>query len=152
MVPLWQWAQLFEPPRADRSLLVVARTAGDPRALIPAVERAVAELDPSLPIIDLRAMEDLIWLESARMRIVAQFLSAFAGLALALALVGIYGVIAHSVAQRTPEIGLRVALGARPAQVRAMVLRQAATLVAAGLAIGLGAAVRDRARTRRRRP
>ena len=141
MVPLWQWAQLFEPPRADRSLLVVARTAGDPRALIPAVERAVAELDPALPIIDLRAMAELIWLESSRMRIVAQFLSAFAGLALALALVGIYGVIAHSVAQRTPEIGLRVALGARPAQVRAMVLRQAATLVAAGLAIGLGTAV-----------
>ncbi len=68
-------------------------------------------------------------------------LSSFAGIALLLAAVGIYGVMAHTVAQRTHEIGLRVALGARPTQVRAMVLRQAAALVAAGVAIGLAAAV-----------
>jgi putative ABC transport system permease protein len=141
MIPLWQWAQLFEKPRSYRSLMVVARTAGDPHALMPAVERAVAELDPALPIIDLKTMDEVVWLGNARMRIVSQFLSVFAGLAFALALVGIYGVIAHSVAQRTPEIGLRVALGARPAQVRAMVLRQAATLVAAGFALGLGTAI-----------
>src|SRR5205085_9822602 len=65
----------------------------------------------------------------------------FAGVALVLAAVGIYGVMAHTVGQRTHEIGLRVALGARPAQVRAMVLRQAGVLVAAGVAIGLAAAV-----------
>ncbi|HEY6173188.1 MAG TPA: FtsX-like permease family protein, partial [Kofleriaceae bacterium] len=141
MIPVWQWAPLFEPPRARRTMVVALRTAGDPRALIPAVERAVAEIDPALPIVELRSMDDMMWEQNARARILAQFLSVFAGLALALALVGIYGVIAHSVAQRTPEIGLRVALGARPAQVRAMVLRQAATLVAAGLAIGLGVAV-----------
>jgi len=64
-------------------------------------------------------------------------LSAFAGIALLLAAVGIYGVMAHTVAQRTHEIGLRVALGAKPAQVRAMVLRQAGTLVVAGIGIGL---------------
>ena len=141
MIPLAQWAPLFEPPRSYRRLVAVLRTAGDPSALIPTVERAVAELDPSLPLVDLRTMDDLMWEQNARMRLLTQFLAAFAGLALALALVGIYGVIAHSVAQRTPEIGLRVALGARPAQVRAMVLRQAATLVAAGLALGLAIAV-----------
>jgi putative ABC transport system permease protein len=68
-------------------------------------------------------------------------LASFAGIALLLAAVGIYGVMAHTVAQRTHEIGLRVALGAQPRQVRAMVLRQAATLVAAGVATGLTVAV-----------
>ncbi|HMG22666.1 MAG TPA: ABC transporter permease [Kofleriaceae bacterium] len=141
MVPLRQYAQQFDPPTSAGSMVVAIRTAGDPEALIPAVQRAVAALDPSLPLIDLRSMASGMWQANARARILAQFLSVFAVLALALALVGIYGVIAHSVAQRTPEIGLRVALGARPAQVRAMVLRQAAALVAAGLALGLGAAV-----------
>jgi putative ABC transport system permease protein len=68
-------------------------------------------------------------------------LTSFAAIALVLAAVGIYGVMAHTVAQRTHEIGLRVALGARPAQVRAMVVRQAATLVASGVGLGLAAAV-----------
>jgi predicted permease len=122
MIPLWQFAALYEPPQSYRSLIVAIRTTGDPAALLPAAQRA-------------------IWLVNARTRILAQFLSVFAGLALALAAVGIYGVMAHSVAQRTAEIGLRVALGAPPAQVRAMVLRQAAALVAAGLALGLGAAI-----------
>jgi putative ABC transport system permease protein len=141
MIPLWQFAALYEPPQSYRSLIVAIRTTGDPAALLPAAQRAVAALDPTLPLIDPMTMESAIWLVNARTRILAQFLSVFAGLALALAAVGIYGVMAHSVAQRTAEIGLRVALGAPPAQVRAMVLRQAAALVAAGLALGLGAAI-----------
>lgn len=138
MIPMKQWAELFEPPRSYRGMTAVIRTVGEPRALIPVVERAVAELDPALPLTDVRSMDELIYEGNTRARIVVQLLSAFAAIALALAALGIYGVIAHSVAQRTPEIGLRVALGARPGQVRAMVLRQAAALVAGGLAIGLG--------------
>ena len=141
MIPLWQYAGLFEPPRSSRSLVVAIRTAGDPAAVVPAVQRAVAALDPTLPLIEPMTMETGIWLVNARARILVQFLSVFAGIALALAAVGIYGVMAHSVARRTAEIGLRVALGAPPAQVRAMVLRQAAALVAAGLALGLGAVI-----------
>jgi putative ABC transport system permease protein len=141
MIPLWQAASLLDPPRSYSNLIVAIRTAGDPAALLPAVERAVAALDPTLPLIEPMTMEAGIWLVNARARILAQFLSVFAGLALALAAVGIYGVMANSVAQRTAEIGLRVALGAPPAQVRAMVLRQAAALAATGLALGLGAAI-----------
>jgi len=141
MIPLWQSASLLEPPRSYTSLIVGIRTAGDPAALLPTVEHAVAALDPALPLIEPMTMEAGIWLVNARARILAQFLSVFAGLALALAAVGIYGVMANSVAQRTAEIGLRVALGAPPARVRAMVLRQAAALAATGLALGLGAAI-----------
>jgi putative ABC transport system permease protein len=105
------------------------------------VQRAVTELDPTLPLFEVRTMDDLLWEAVARPRFLMFLLTSFAGIALVLAAVGIYGVMAHTVAQRTHEIGLRVALGARPAQVRAMVIRQAATLVVAGVVIGLAAAV-----------
>jgi putative ABC transport system permease protein len=141
MIPLWQYASLFEPPQSRDSMTVAIRTAGDPAALLPAAQRAVAELDSTLAMITPITMEDGMWLLNAPLRILAQLLSVFAGLALALAAVGIYGVMAHTVAQRTAEIGLRVALGAPPAEVRAMVLRQTAALAATGLALGLGATI-----------
>jgi putative ABC transport system permease protein len=89
----------------------------------------------------MRSMDDLMWEAVARPRFLAFLLSAFAAIALLLAAVGIYGVMAHTVAQRTQEIGLRVALGAQPKQVRSLVLRQAGALVAAGVTIGLSTAV-----------
>jgi putative ABC transport system permease protein len=101
----------------------------------------VTEMDPTLPVANMRAMTDTMWEAIARPRFLAFLLSCFAGIALLLAAVGIYGVMAHTVAQRTQEIGLRVALGAQPKQVRALVLRQAAVLVAAGVTIGLSTAV-----------
>ncbi|HMG22664.1 MAG TPA: FtsX-like permease family protein, partial [Kofleriaceae bacterium] len=131
----------FQTPRAPGSLYAVLRTTEDPAELIPTVHRTVAELDPTLPLFDVHTMDDLMWEAVARPRFLMFLLTSFAGIALLLAAVGIYGVMAHTVAQRTHEIGLRVALGARPAQVRAMVLRQAALLVAAGVGIGLAAAV-----------
>ena len=137
------WRQLgqLEKGESARTMDVVLRTQGDPGALATSVYRAMAELDPSLPISNLRTMDDVVWEAVARPRFLMFLLTSFAGIALLLAAVGIYGVMAHTVAQRTHEIGLRVALGAKPAQVRMLVLRQAATLVAAGVAIGLGAAV-----------
>jgi putative ABC transport system permease protein len=141
MLALQQYPRMFTNPVAPQEMYAVLRTAGDPVELIPAVYRAVAELDPTLPLFDVHTMDDVLWEAVARPRFLMFLLTAFAGIALLLAAVGIYGVMAHTVAQRTHEIGLRVALGARPGQVRAMVLRQAAALVAAGVAIGLAAAV-----------
>jgi putative ABC transport system permease protein len=141
VLPLRQYPSTLEPARAPVAMYVVLRTTGDPAELIPLIHRVVAELDPELPLFDVRTMDDVLWEAVARPRFLMFLLTSFAGIALVLAAVGIYGVMAHTVAQRTHEIGLRVALGARPAQVRAMVLRQAAALVAAGVGLGLAAAV-----------
>jgi hypothetical protein len=140
-IPAWQYTLLSDPPDAMASTYIAIRTGGDPAALGPAAARVIAEIDPTLPISKLRTMDAVVWEAVARPRFLTFLLTAFAGIALLLAAVGIYGVMAHTVAQRTHEIGLRVALGAQPAQVRAMVLRQAGALVAIGIAIGLAAAV-----------
>jgi putative ABC transport system permease protein len=136
-----QEAILNEPPTSDNIQYLLVRTTGDPGELIPAVYRAVAELDPRLPLFQVRTMDDLMWEAVARPRFLTFLLTCFAAIALLLAAVGIYGVMAHTVAQRTHEIGLRVALGAPPSHVRAMVVKQAATLVIAGVGVGLAAAV-----------
>ncbi|HUS28784.1 MAG TPA: ABC transporter permease [Kofleriaceae bacterium] len=143
-VPWRQYQQLCDKPEecsAPTSLFAVVRTTSNPTTLTASIHHVVADLDPSLPVSQLRSMDDVMWEAVARPRFLTFLLIAFAAIALLLAAVGIYGVMAHTVAQRTHEIGLRVALGAQPSQVRAMVLRQAATLVAAGIAIGLGVAI-----------
>jgi ABC-type antimicrobial peptide transport system permease subunit len=119
----------------------IVRTGGDPQDLTAAIHQLVTELDPTLPVSQMQAMTDTMWEAIARPRFLAFLLTCFAGIALLLAAVGIYGVMAHTVAQRTQEIGLRVALGAQPKQVRSLVLRQAAVLVAFGVTIGLTAAL-----------
>ncbi len=140
-IPLAQFAGMFDPPESASTMYTLLRTQGAPGELVPAVQRAVAGLDPTLPLFQTRTMDDVMWEAVARPRFLTFLLSAFAAIALLLAAVGIYGVMAHTVAQRTHEIGLRVALGAQPTQVRAMVLRQAGGLVAAGIAVGLGVAI-----------
>jgi len=127
-------------PTGFRRMYVVVRTAGDPRAMAPALERVLASIDPTLPAAHVRTMDDLVWEAVARPRFLTLLLLAFAGLAVALAGIGIYGVMSYSVVQRTHEIGIRMALGATPAAVRRMILRQAAVLAAIGLVIGVAAA------------
>jgi putative ABC transport system permease protein len=136
-----QVTTLVDPPMPFLVMYGVVRSTDDPTELAPAVARVVNEIDPAVPVHDVRTMNDVLWEAVARPRFLTLILSAFAFVALVLAAVGIYGVMAHTVAQRTHEIGLRVALGAQPAQVRRLVLRQASTLVATGVAIGLGAAI-----------
>jgi putative ABC transport system permease protein len=136
-----QWSKFDQKGESNPATNVFIRADGNPRALIPAVTRIMKEIDPAVPAFQIRTMDDVMWEAVARPRFLTFLLTCFAGLALLLAAVGIYGVMAHTVAQRTHEIGLRVALGAQPRQVRSMVLRQAGILVATGVGVGLGAAV-----------
>jgi putative ABC transport system permease protein len=142
-VPWRQWPQLSVGDKVEFPITMsaVVRADGDPADLTAAIHTLVNEMDPTLPVSNMRSMDSLMWEAVARPRFLAFLLTCFAGIALLLAAVGIYGVMAHTVAQRTQEIGLRVALGAQPKQVRALVLRQAAVLVAAGVAIGLSTAL-----------
>ncbi len=110
-------------------------------SLAPAFRDAVQSIDPDLPLVDLRTQREQIDATMQQERIFAALTAGFGVLALTLACVGIYGTMAYSVAQRTNEIGIRLALGARPQQVLAMVLREASWLAMAGIAAGLGAAL-----------
>ena len=117
------------------------RTQSPLESLAPAFRRAVQSIDPDLPLVDLRTQREQIDATMQQERIFAALTAGFGVLALTLACVGIYGTMAYSVAQRTNEIGIRLALGARPQQVLAMVLREASWLAMAGIAAGLGAAL-----------
>lgn len=120
---------------------VVVRTAGDPLALLPGIRRVVRALDPSLPVASVATMRDAQSELLAERRLTMQLSSVFALLALVLASVGVYGVMAFLVASRSREIGVRMALGAQPHSVFAMVLRQGLFPALVGLAIGLGGSV-----------
>jgi predicted permease len=119
----------------------VIRTAADPARLAAAIRAAVRETDARAAISNFMTMDAQIESQTAARRFQTWLLSIFAGLALLLALFGIYGVISYATVQRTREIGIRMALGARPVRVIGMVLRQGMTLVVAGLAIGVAAAL-----------
>ena len=118
----------------------VVRTSGDPSAVVADVRREIAELDKYLPLGTMSTMGQVVSTQIATPLIEMFVLGAFGGLALLLAGVGVYGVMAYSIAQRTREIGIRVALGARPSHVMNMVLRQGIPLTLLGLLIGFAGA------------
>jgi predicted permease len=124
-----------------RRLTYQIRTQSRPEAIVPALRRAVHTADPALPLVNVRTQEDQIDSDLADERLLVSLTSGFGLLALVLASVGIYGVMAYAVAQRTREIGIRMALGAIPRQILAMVLREASTLSAAAIALGVGASL-----------
>lgn len=128
---------------------IVVRTSGDPMTLLPAVRREVKAMDPTLPVVEPRTLRDVQSVGLSDRRLPMQLMAAFALLALILAAVGVYGVMAYSVAARTREIGVRVALGARPSNVFGMIVRQGLVAAVVGLTIGLlGAAALGRVLTR----
>ncbi|HXG54134.1 MAG TPA: ABC transporter permease [Vicinamibacterales bacterium] len=119
------------------SMTFYVRTSTDPAAFLGQVQRIVARLDPNLPVENLRTMTDQVRQNVFMDRFISVMSASFAVLATLLAAVGLYGVLAYTVAQRTREIGLRMALGAAPGHVRLMVLRQVALMTAVGATIGL---------------
>jgi predicted permease len=126
-------------------MTLVVRTDGDPTALLPLVRAEVLAMDANLPVYNVRTMDGYLSESVARNRFALLAFTAFAGVALLLALVGVYGVLSYAVSLRSREIGIRVALGAGTEAIGGMVLRQGATVVAIGLVAGLvGAAALTR--------
>jgi ABC-type antimicrobial peptide transport system permease subunit len=110
-----------------------------PEAILPALRSVVQKVDPDLPLVNVRTQEQQIEADLQQERIFVTLTSGFGLLALALACVGIYGIMAYSVANRRNEIGIRMALGAQPGQVRGMILRESTALALAGIVVGVGA-------------
>jgi predicted permease len=117
----------------------IVHTAANPSSYASTLERELRDVT-GMPVIDIQTMADVVSIATARQRFNMLVMSVFGGTALVLAALGIYGLLAYSVEQRTRELGIRAALGAEPREIRRIVLRQAAALVAAGVAAGLGAA------------
>ncbi|HUF27457.1 MAG TPA: ABC transporter permease [Gemmatimonadaceae bacterium] len=151
ITPTGKYRSLGEPPRPyyylaqaqfwNFEMTMHLRTAGDPSALVPAVRAEVRVLDPDLPLTDVRTMTDFLGIALLPARLAGTVLAVFGLLGLVLAAVGMYGVMAYGVAQRTHEIGIRIAIGAAGRQVVRLVMRQGLTLVAIGAALGLAGAL-----------
>ena len=135
-------AQIYVPyaQLPDRSMSLVIRTAGDPAALAPALRNAIWVVDPNQPISDIRPMPEIVAENLTASRMTSAMLGVFAGIATLLAALGIYGVISYSVAQRTHEIGIRLALGAGQRDIVKMVVGQGLALAGIGVAMGLAGA------------
>lgn len=131
----------LQTPNLDFGATYEIRTSLRPESIAPSLRAAVQEIDPDLPLQDVRTQQEQIDASMQTERIIAALTASFGTLALILACVGVYGVMAYSVAQRTSEIGIRMALGSLPRQVLGMILSEAGWISFAGIACGLGATV-----------
>ncbi|MEP6491191.1 MAG: ADOP family duplicated permease [bacterium] len=133
--------QLYIPERqlffADNQEILIVRAEGDPAALAGSVRQAIAAIDPTQPIIKIATMDQVVAASTSQRRLALVLFGAFATAALLLAIAGIYGVLAGSVAERTREIGVRSALGATPSDIVALVVGQGGRLAVVGIVLGL---------------
>jgi putative ABC transport system permease protein len=129
----------LDAPYHHMSLAV--RADGDPRRLVADIKAVVSEMDRDIPLANLKTMEEYVAGSRGGQRFGMTLIAAFAGAALLLAAVGVYGVMSGAVAQRTHEIGVRLALGARPRDILKLVVGKGAALMLAGVAVGLGGAL-----------
>lgn len=136
--PMLYW---YVPQFPNGFMTLVARTDGDPSALISSMKSQIQAADPSIPVANIRTMQEVVGEAVREPRFTTVLLGIFAALALVLAAIGLYGVISYSVTARQHELGIRMALGARPADVWTMVLREGMTLSLTGAAIGFVAAL-----------
>ncbi|HVG21138.1 MAG TPA: ABC transporter permease [Blastocatellia bacterium] len=135
--------QMYQPAfqAPARNLTFVLRTAVEPMSIVESTRSAIAALDPTLPISNVKTMERIIYDSVAPFRFNLYLLGLFAIVAMILTAIGVYGVMSYSVTQRTQEIGIRMALGAQPGEVRALILKQGLVLSSVGLGIGLAGCV-----------
>jgi predicted permease len=138
--PRFAYVSFLQAPLSGSELTLHARTDGEPLQYVDAVKARLRELDPTLPLSGVGTLEEQIAESLSFERVLATLGSAFGLVALSLAAVGVYGVFAFSVARRTREMGLRLALGARPDRLAASIVRRAAVLLALGLAAGIAGA------------
>ena len=134
----------FRPWRQDKEINGIyfyVRTALPEKQMAPQIRRVMGSIDRDLPLEDLRTLDEQIRMNVTQDRIVLQLAAVFAVLATALAMLGLYGVMAHSVTRRTREIGIRMALGAQPGRIRGMVMRELLWILMAGLVTGVPAAM-----------
>ena len=135
--------QLFFPmSRSETSTWrVFAKASGDPAPMVAEIRNAIRSIDATLPVYDARTLNEHMQIAVFAQRMAANLLGAMGVLALLLAAIGLYGVMAYAVSQRTQELGIRLALGASPGSLLGMVVRQGMTLTTIGLAIGLALAL-----------
>jgi predicted permease len=136
-VPEFYVPSVVHPPQ---TAYLVVRTQGDPQIFVNAVRSQVLAIDEDEPVSDVRTMDEVLEATLGLRRLTTVLLGSFAGVALLLAVLGMYGVVAYSVAQRTQEVGIRRALGAQQADILQLVLNQGLALALAGVGIGVGAA------------